>query len=205
MPRFGNHYVPSDNIIDRVGDPSEGVTTYIYEYEHPSWGPRIVTIVFWGKSAKAKEHYSHSNSKLYTALEGAYLTAGTYLAQATIHRETMAARKTAALSAKESGIAKVKPGSIFRWSWGYEQTNVDYYKVLNITPGGTATLIEVGASSVRATGPMSDSVVPNPDFEKGEPFKKRVQVLPDGTPYLSQKFGWCALDSGAPTHRSWYH
>lgn len=56
----------------------------------------------------------------------------------------------------------VAVGSIFRMSWGYDQTNVDYFQVLRVTSAGVYVR-EIQAQVVPGTqGFMSEMVKPAP-------------------------------------------
>lgn len=60
----------------------------------------------------------------------------------------------------------VKVGDIFVRSWGYDQTNVDYAKVIYVSKTGkSAKLQRIGSKSVEALGDMSDHVIPDPEHE----------------------------------------
>jgi len=65
----------------------------------------------------------------------------------------------------ETPTIPVKPvavGDIFEMSWGYDQTNVNYFQVTRITPKG-CYVREIGASSVPGTaGFMCETVKPTP-------------------------------------------
>ena len=57
----------------------------------------------------------------------------------------------------------VKIGQIFSMSWGYDQTNVNYFQVVSLTAKGVYVR-EIGACSVPDTqGFMSEDVKPNKD------------------------------------------
>lgn len=58
-------------------------------------------------------------------------------------------------------------------SWGYEQTNVDYYLVTKLIGQKSVQLVEIGATSV-VTGDMQGRCIPDPKVKKGEPFTKKV-------------------------------
>lgn len=61
---------------------------------------------------------------------------------------------------------KIKEGSLFYASWGYDQTNIDYYKVKSISPTGkTCKIVKVGSKILEQTGFMSERVAPDPDNE----------------------------------------
>lgn len=57
----------------------------------------------------------------------------------------------------------VKVGDLFSMSWGYDQTNVNYFQVTRLTPKG-AYVREIGAESVPNTqGFMCENVRPKKD------------------------------------------
>ena len=77
-------------------------------------------------------------------------------------------------------------GSILVSSWGYEQTNVDFYMVTRTTK--TSVYIRKIRSVVTVSGGPSDSAVPCPDRtiynDSAEPKRKKVQTYSD-RPYVS--------------------
>ena len=65
-------------------------------------------------------------------------------------------------------------GKIFYSSWGYEQTNIDFYKVIEVSPSGkTITLQPIGSKVQEVEGFCSEYVVPDESKIKGEPLKNR--------------------------------
>jgi hypothetical protein len=66
----------------------------------------------------------------------------------------------------ESALVEIQPppsvevGAIFVCSWGYDQTNVDYYQVVRVS-GSRVTIRAIGASQVDAshTCPTSDAFI----------------------------------------------
>jgi len=69
---------------------------------------------------------------------------------------------------------KVKVGNIFASSWGYDQTNVNYYKLISIK-GKTGTFVEVYKKTVKGSeGYMSSTVTPDADNHYGKEFKARI-------------------------------
>ena len=104
-------------------------------------------------------------------------------------------------------IDSVKLGDIFHFSWGYEQTNVDFYQVIEKS-GRMLTLREIGQKSTdRETGnSMADYRVAVKDafLPDKKPIKKLLQFS-GNTPYIRiESFGWCSLWDGDPTYCSWY-
>lgn len=72
---------------------------------------------------------------------------------------------------KESFQNPYSVGDILYSEWGYDQTNVDFYKVLKVT-GQTVTLVEL-ETVIRGTRGTDDIVVPgNP---KGSSFQRKVK------------------------------
>jgi len=67
----------------------------------------------------------------------------------------------------------VKVGDIFRSSWGYDQTNIDYYQVVAVS-GKTATVCKISQLS-EADGYLQGNCVPAPNSFIGKPFKKLIQ------------------------------
>jgi len=64
-------------------------------------------------------------------------------------------------------------GDVFRCSWGYDQTNIDYYEVISIT-GKTATICRIGCLSEN-TGWLQGDSVPQLGAFIGKPKKKLIQ------------------------------
>lgn len=61
----------------------------------------------------------------------------------------------------------VKVGDLFYSSWGYDQTNVEFFKVVGLTKSGkSAKVRQIGSKTKEGSeGFMSDSAFPDPDFE----------------------------------------
>lgn len=50
----------------------------------------------------------------------------------------------------------VHVGDIFECSWGYEQTQADFFQVVALKGKHTAVVVEIRSTFTRATGPMSE-------------------------------------------------
>lgn len=66
-------------------------------------------------------------------------------------------------------------GDILSCSWGYEQTNVDYYEVIQTVGKSTVIVREISGKSV-ATGDMTGSSTPIPGAFIGEPMRRLVNA-----------------------------
>lgn len=105
----------------------------------------------------------------------------------------------------EEQVAAVKVGDIFVNSWGYDQTNLDFYQVVEKN-GRMLTLREVAQESVPGTGGfMSEQrvAVRGRFLENSKPIRKVVKFS-NGAPYLPMPFGSCSKWGGESQYRSWY-
>ncbi|WP_433863153.1 hypothetical protein [Sphingobacterium thalpophilum] len=99
--------------------------------------------------------------------------------------------------------AQFQLGDIFVESWGYEQTNVDFYQVIKVNKA-SVVLRKIGSKSLQATGWASDEVEPlKDDFVGEQTWTKRTK---QGSKYLNGiACGVLVLhDNGRSYHRSWY-
>ena len=108
-------------------------------------------------------------------------------------------------------ILKTNPvnvGDVFYTSWGYDQTNVDFFQVLSVK-GLTVSIREIGSKFVEGTqGRDCSNVVADKDrfLQNAEPLSKKVLTYDGGTSiYLKihqSANAW--LWNGKPQYSSWY-
>lgn len=108
---------------------------------------------------------------------------------------------------------KIKVGDVFDMSWGYDQTNTQFFQVTRLTPKGVYVR-EIGYKAVEQTqGFMCQYVNPTPDtFLKhsqwtgeGNPELLRKIGYTSGKPYFSLGRSYCAfLWDGKACYQSWY-
>ena len=118
-----------------------------------------------------------------------------------------------------------KVGDILHHSWGYDQTNCDFYQVVEVKTA-SVVLRKIAHKTVPGSeGFMCESVMPVKDafIEKGtqaltkidhaitpqdHSIKKRVcfYVQEGGQMryYISVPYGWCSLWDGKSCYSSWY-
>lgn len=110
---------------------------------------------------------------------------------------------------KRNASVSVEVGQIFHYSWGYEQTNCEFFQVVAVK-GKTATLRAIGAKVVKGSSgfmscrlsPIKDSFLTG-NFE--ETITKRVKASYDNTPTFSMECGSISLTSEDSSHySSWY-
>jgi len=78
-------------------------------------------------------------------------------------------------------VRPVEVGDIFASSWGYDQTNVDFYEVVAVTPSGKSVrLVSIGKETTYAEGGYTKvRAVPGSAAPDAEPFLKRLRYYRD--------------------------
>lgn len=122
-----------------------------------------------------------------------------------------AGQQAAKKTARAEFINPYKAGDVLYCSWGYDQTNVNFYQVLKTT-ARTVTFQEIGCESVGNPGgsDMSDMVHSRKEafLKNSKPETRAVQfyVGQDGKPrfYVSYDRKSLDLDNGQKHYKSWY-
>lgn len=188
--RIASRYIPQDST--KLDAPEADLIVYLYKIDG-----KPCAIGYGGTRSKADFHNVYQSEELrlkrINDLRQSYAKA----------EESKRQMKT-----QRSQPHDLKPGAIFVFSWGYGQTNVNFYQVVSTTPH-TVNVREIAQESVEdgGYGSMSDHRIAMPDqFLEHEPeMRKRVQFSQD-KPYLSMaSYGWCGLWDGKPEYNSWYH
>jgi hypothetical protein len=94
-------------------------------------------------------------------------------------------------------------GDIMVSSWGYEQTNVDYYQVVELVGQQSVKVRRIAAESLGETGNgMADYCMPVKDkFIKNETVTYRVSY---GTSIAISSYQTAKKWDGTKNYRSWY-
>lgn len=79
-----------------------------------------------------------------------------------------------ALASKLKQLVSI--GDVFVSSWGWEQTNIDYFKVVGFSGESTLKLVSIGAHRKEEAQAMCGTKTPDVNTEKGEVFTKRAEV-----------------------------
>lgn len=123
--------------------------------------PRIVAMAFGGKRQKPDWHFRFQDEQRLQA------KISETLAGFMAHIERKAQWK-----AERSKPHDVKVGDVFRCSWGYDQTNVDFYEVTRVI-GATVEIRAIAQEAV-TTGWEQGQCVPVPGQYTGEAMRKKV-------------------------------
>ena len=93
--------------------------------------------------------------------------------------------------------ANVNVGDIFYTSWGYDQTNIDFYKIVAVK-NKTISYVSIGEDRTY-TGPMQGTVVPNTNHIGTDIKNARILVDGDGAvSYRVTSYSWAYPYKGQP-------
>ena len=126
--------------------------------------------------------------------------------------DTVPAVAAPAATATKEIVSKygIKVGDILEDSWGYEQTNVEFYKVTKIISPCKIEIVEVGHTQLDAVSSMSCHVVPDVNREIGERIEKMVSQdsweKQDGRYHVRINSSVSLTPwNGQPCYCSWYY
>jgi len=128
------------------------------------------------------------------------------------HLKTVEERKVSRRGTDED-LEKVNVGDIFHDSWGYEQTNIDFYCIIKRS-GDWVTIMPMGKKETTAQGySMTNDVVPTIINWSAKPIRKKIYKSRETWRHgqeLGFRFGnysgagWCSLWDGKPARESHY-
>lgn len=180
-----NRFIPTGavKIADKLSDAVAHVWT---NYRGEPCG-----MVFFGKQSKPIWHF-----RFRSPAEREKRIAETFTGrQASINAKTDRRAKTQA----ETHTLQV--GHVLKSSWGYDQTNVDFYQVTAIISPKMVEIRKIGATATEALSSMSGKVVPMIDNFVGEPMRKRAGRGGIRIASYAHAYVW----DGTPAYESSYH
>lgn len=170
----------------------------VYTAEMPSRPGSIVGMAFAGKAAKPSWHI------IFKSQERLNLKIEESVASLEAHKAAIAKARAARYAPHGLQV-----GQIFRSSWGWEQTNVNYYEVVGVR-GQKVELCEI-AQEREESGMMSGECKPVPGAYIKKPISRMVSMA-SGKPsirihnssyaYLEEPV---AIEGGKPVFRSQYY
>jgi hypothetical protein len=99
-------------------------------------------------------------------------------------------------------------GSVFCSSWGYDQTNVDFYEVVGFTSTGRSVRLRKIGQDTDETGFMCGETTAVPGIYTGEVFTKRIigATFPKAPSVKihSHAWAWLMEDPTKSERCSWY-
>lgn len=103
---------------------------------------------------------------------------------------------------------KIGIGTILYRSWGYDQTNINYYQVVGMSPTGkTVKIREIAQIDRGASGPMSGKTRAVPGAWIGDrPMTRRVNMGYRGQPGVNfNSYSSLSIWNGEDQYHSWDH
>lgn len=173
-----------------------------------SEGGRWSYICFRGKQAKPVSHFSaRSQEQAEKAIQDFYAEEIRIL-EGKAQRAQSLKEARAKAKAEFQGV----PGSVFVQSWGWEQTQVDAFQMIRRVGSDKIEVVEIDLVVIEGTGPMSDSVQPEPlSQEEAEQRPRLVMRISGVDDVLVPKTEGCSWgrhahlwDGRRAYHRSWY-
>lgn len=117
-------------------------------------------------------------------------------------------RKKAKAEARKNMVNPFKVGDVLYDSWGYDQTNIDFYQVVAVGPK-SVKIREIGQVVTKEAGYLCEYVAPDVDNFVGEAQTKTLQMYlayETGQPvvYISSRHGSISKYNGTPKYQSHY-
>lgn len=92
-------------------------------------------------------------------------------------------------------------GTVLVSTWGYDQTNVDFYRVTKVT-AKSVWLVPVAQKFVESTGWLSEMVTVDPDLTAtGKEFRRKRR----GNSVKLTSYSWASPWSGRNVNQTHYH
>lgn len=191
MPR--DFYIPKEgqrgitNIKEHTRENLAGVA---YTY---SQGGKLYAMGFGGKRSKPDFHYRFKDE----------VSRRKYVNEFFAGLRSQQKRKAEKQAKKRAFQHTLKKGDILNTSWGYDQTNVEFYQVTQVKSKKSVVIKRIGAKRVEATGPDSEMIMPVKGAFLDEPaMTKRVS---EGNTIRIDKVRTAWVWSGRPVYTSWGH
>lgn len=135
----------------KVTDKQSDAVAYLYEATRlASFTPKYGALVFVGKQTKPLWHYTYKNAGVREAA----------IRQAFLERRASLTYRAGVQAERTGFVHDYKVGDIFRTSWGYEQTNVEYFEVIEVK--GKYLILRELQQATKETGWLQGTCIPLP-------------------------------------------
>jgi hypothetical protein len=188
-------YIPKDSI--EVNHPQGLGVAYVHRFTGLN-GTRYNVIAYGGKRTHSDFHYS------YKTIEAAHDKIEQWFSGLQQHVELLQKYR-----AERQKPHTFTVGDIVTNSWGYDQTNVDWYRVAKTT--AHFVWLQPIAAQVEETGFMSGQSAPSIDTSSDDPtqwgfhdLKQPVQKHAASGSNVSMKYGSGSKWNGERRYASWY-
>lgn len=181
-------YIPKEGAspVDCTGTDA---AVYIYER-----GGAPCAIGFHGKAQKPDFHFRYRSAEARDNSVKSYLEG----------RKSTAEYK-AKIREERTAPHTLKLGDILYTSWGYDQTNVDFYEVTRVIGSHSVEITPIAQSVATGEGGPSEGVVAVPGKYTGAPMMKRAN---SGNSIRIESYAHATKWDGRPKHQTgsnWGH
>lgn len=179
-------YIPKDAPNLKQLDEGKDLGLEFWSYEDEKGG--IYGMAFWGKANKPLWHYRFRDMSQFEKKV----------------RETIDSRKSHVDRIEQRRQERVqykhnlKVGDILISSWGYDQTNIDFYEVVEVGEK-SVKIREIDGRTLPSNEPSQDKVVPAPGRYKGPVMTKMVGT---GDSVKVRSFAWAHKWDGTPAYQT---
>lgn len=153
-----------------------GIDAVVYWYTLKTGRPGAVA--YHGNAVKSDWHFR------FRSEESRHAKTEEHFAHWQAHTITMQERAEKRKTYRHT----LKIGDVLKASWGYDQTNIDYWEVTAVIGSQTVELRKIGSIS-HDTGWLQGECVPAPGRYLGEPMRKRV-TEGNCVKFASYKYAW---------------
>lgn len=152
-------FIPKQAV--KVSSKASSAVAYLY-----SLAGKFYAVGFYGKADKPAFHYSFRDDARRTAYVAKWMRD---MDACAVHKAERVAEKRAKMAAPHG----LKVGDVLCCSWGYDQTNIDYYQVIELAGRRSVLICEIGCESVETLSMQGESVPAVGNFT-GKPMRKMV-------------------------------
>jgi hypothetical protein len=184
--RVAARYIPKGATEER----HEDAQAVVYRFTNSQGAP--LAMGYAGTAYKPAFHFRFQTEERRTKFIDEWLTS---------QRAAVATRADRKV-ARKAATHELKLGDIVYASWGYEQTNVDFYQVVRVVSAKTVEVRQV-AQQTTETGFMSGTTIPLKDqFRKGAPVLSR-RASGTSVASIGRSEGSASKWVGRPVSCSW--
>lgn len=182
-------FIPKNSREER--DEQTGAVVYLYEA-----AGALYALGFHGKAQRPDWHYRFRSDEARRQK----------IADHFLVFRAAAERKAARRVERSTFRHAYKVGDVLVSSWGYDQTNIDFFQVVALKGAHQVVIRKIAGESVPGPGvaPMSGYVTARPGEFIGEEMVKRVQFDGSGGYVSMSSYASAYPWDGRPRYESWY-
>lgn len=153
-------YLPTSNPT-LAQEEHQDLDATVYRYQRSG---KLLALGFIAKQSKPAFHFSFRSDAQREE----------HIAKFLLARASSIAFKATQAAERKAFVPSLKVGDVLRCSWGYDQTNVDFYEVVGVS--GKSVIIREIAQTKKSTyaGGFAGQCLPVPGEYVGEPMRKIV-------------------------------